>query len=125
MCALWAKIYLCNSKSKPNSKTRPIKCKYDKDGFIRTTNGLRKALENTHKFDPRKIIDKFIILLSDLWVKLVEDQNNNDTKDQNKNKGKPSEAELTLEILNQEKLIHELFRTNTAHHMQQLRLMTM
>ena len=108
VCIMGKNLFVYNSKSKPNSKTRPIKCKYDKDDLIRTTNGLRKALENTHKFDP-KIIDKFIILLSDLWVKLVEDQNNNDTKDQNKNKGKPSEAELTLEILNQEKLIHELF----------------
>jgi hypothetical protein len=56
-----------------NAKMDPIQCQYYKDDSIKTIKMLRKALVDTHEFDI-KVIDKFIVLLSQIWVQLVEAQ---------------------------------------------------
>ena len=56
-----------------NTKIDPIQCQYYKDDLPKTMNKLRKALYDSHEFD-NKTIDKVIILLSQLWVRLVEQE---------------------------------------------------
>lgn len=57
-----------------NARTDPIQCQYDKDDWIKTNNRLRKVLEDSHEFD-KKTVDKFLVLLSQVWLKSVENDN--------------------------------------------------
>jgi hypothetical protein len=58
-----------------NAEIDPIHCQYYKDDLSKTMNKLRKALTDSDEFDD-KIICKFIVFLSQVWVKQVaaEDQ---------------------------------------------------
>jgi hypothetical protein len=56
-----------------NAKVEPIHCQYYKDDLPKTMNKLKKALSDSHEFDNIKI-EKFIVHLSQVWVKIVEEE---------------------------------------------------
>jgi hypothetical protein len=60
-----------------NTRREHIQCQYYKDDLPKTISTLRKALTDHAEFDI-KIIDKFLVLLSQVWLKPVKDENEAD-----------------------------------------------
>jgi hypothetical protein len=59
-----------------NAKAKPISCPYIADDSERTVNGLKQALIDIREFE-EKSIDKFLVLLSQVWLKSLDSAQNN------------------------------------------------
>jgi hypothetical protein len=58
-----------------NARSEPVTCPYTPELFT-TINGLKQALIDTHEFE-EKSIDKFLVHLSEVWLKSVDSAHNN------------------------------------------------
>jgi hypothetical protein len=54
-----------------NAKEHPIQCGYYRDDLTKTTKVLKKALYDSKEFNT-KTIEKFIVLFSQVWIKMAE-----------------------------------------------------
>ncbi|PWU80100.1 MAG: hypothetical protein DLM72_13875 [Candidatus Nitrosopolaris wilkensis] len=68
VCANGKTLLVYNSSDLP-----PIQCEYYKNDLQATINDLRQALIESGHFD-NKTIEKFLVLLSQVWVKSVEEE---------------------------------------------------
>jgi predicted transcriptional regulator len=64
-----------------NARKEPSYCQYDKDDLTKTLNRLKKALVDSHEFD-KETIEKFLVLLSRLW--LNSETTNREAEDKDK-----------------------------------------
>ncbi|MGC2682904.1 MAG: hypothetical protein WA323_13650 [Candidatus Nitrosopolaris sp.] len=85
-----------------NTRKEPIRCQYYRDDLCKTTSKLRKALNDFGEFG-KETIDKFLVLLSQVWLASIEAE------------AKEAEIAQTRERSQRENMIEQIRQIKTAN----------